>query len=105
MILDDLVDEPGEAFLVHGGDVVEAGAVLVDVGSDAGALRRDVRVVLHHEQVARREGLRVALPLQVPHVGARNEVAGFTPEDGQAHREEQGLERHVRLVRECLREK
>ncbi len=52
---DAVSKELGQVLLIHAGDVVEAGAELVDVRADARALGRDVRVVLHHEEVARLE--------------------------------------------------
>ena len=35
---DDLIDDESKPLLVHGGDVIEPGAVLIDVGTDAWVL-------------------------------------------------------------------
>ena len=95
---DSVSEHLREVFLIHARDVVETGTVLVDVRSDARALGGDVRMVLHHEEVSGLQLIGVSCGLEVPDVRARDEVLGVHSQNGDSHRQQEGLERHIGLV-------
>ena len=53
MLRDYVREHLREPLLIHAGDVIEARAELVNVGTDTRTLSGDVRMVLYHEQIAR----------------------------------------------------
>ncbi len=74
---DDLIDDLSESLLIHGGDIIESGAILIDVGTDSRALSRDRSVVLHDKKVSSLQLISVSSPLKVPDVRAGDEVLGL----------------------------
>ena len=70
----DLIDHLRESLLIHGGDIIESGAVLIDVGTDPRALSRNRSVILHDKEVSSLQLIGISSPLKVPDVRTGDEI-------------------------------